>query len=163
MASDYEKETGIRSVNPTKWLEFDGPRIIGIQKNEETWLHHFTAVQLDSNIPASIRSMFETARGAMIYSYFYYPLATLGMEHCFRILELAVRVKANDEKGKFNYNGNIEKLKNAGEISHELADRLHAARSLRNGACHPDGKFLIDPGSALSQLRTTAEIVAELL
>lgn len=106
--------------------------------------------------------MFEIARGSMMYSYFYYPLATLGMEHCFRILELAVRIKCNDEKGKRSYEKNIEKLEKTGDILQELATRLQAARSLRNGACHPDGKFLVDPGAALSQLFTTAEIVNQL-
>ncbi len=159
MASIYDDNLQLRRIDPENWLKFDGPRLMGLQKDERTWLERFMGIELSESIPAEVQAMFETSRGAMIYSYFYYPPATPGMEHCYRTLELAVRIRANDPMGKQTYAKNIEKLGEDGVIDTDTEKRLTAARELRNMACHPNGRSLADPGMAFNQLRTTAELI----
>lgn len=159
MASNYDPTTNIRRVDPSRWTEFDGPQFMKLQESEETWLRHFNEVELGVNAPVPVRKMFEACRGAMIYSFFYYPLATLGMDHSFRTLELAVRFAAGDPEGNKTYFKNIAHLAKTNQIPTEKVDRFHAARELRNFACHPNGNSLWDPGQALGQLHRTAELI----
>lgn len=163
MASIWDEERSLRRVDPANWLEFDGPQLFELQRDESTWVKFFTQVELPQGTPTEIHALFETARGAMVYSWFYYPLATLGMEHCFRVLELAVRIRAGDVKGKRSFEKNIERLIRDGVIPQAEKSRWDAGRSLRNAACHPNGKFLMDPGSALGTLHNTVELIGQLL
>tara|TARA_R110002050_G_scaffold198386_4_gene333157 strand:+ start:602 stop:1111 length:510 start_codon:yes stop_codon:yes gene_type:complete len=163
MASTYDPKVDIRSVDPGRWLEFDGPKFLGLQRDEATWLKSFMAITLPAEVPREIRAMFETCRGTMIYSWFYYPLATLGLEHCFRMMELAVRLRAEDPDGKRSYKNNLKILFDRQVLSAEERQRWEAGRELRNMACHPNGRFLADPGQALSHLRLSAELIVSLL
>lgn len=162
MASIYDPVLVLRRVDPLKWKEFDGPKFLGLHRDEDTWLREFMKIQLPPDLPAEIQSMFESSRGAMIYSWFYYPLATLGIEHCYRTLELAVKIRAGKKGAKKTFEKNLQALLEADVITKEAIGRWDAARSLRNFACHPDGKRIADPGEALAQLRTAAELISTL-
>jgi len=79
-----------KRLSRTNWLEADhhgGPD----QVDAEAWRDAFLAIRLDPRVPAQIAAMFEAARGCMIYGSFFAPLVTLGVEHCYRLLEAAVR------------------------------------------------------------------------
>ncbi len=159
MASNYDKARALRRLDPNRWLEFDGPCFLGLQRDEKTWLREFAHVELSPTAPDEVHAMFETSRGAMVYSWFYYPLATLGLEHCFRTLELAVRLRVGDAKPKNTFETNLKLLFERGILAVPSKPRWDAARSLRNSACHPSGRDLTDPGHALSILHTTAELI----
>lgn len=162
MASIYDPVLVLRRVDPLRWKEFDGQKFLGLHRDEETWLREFMKIQLSPDIPAGIQSMFESSRGAMIYAWFYYPLATVGMEHCYRTLELAVKVRSGEKGTKKTFEKNLQWLHEAGVITEKDMIRWNAVRSLRNFACHPDGRRIADPGEALNQLRTAAELIAML-
>lgn len=162
MSSNYDKINDLRRLDPKRWKEFDGPRFLGLQRDEDTWLKEFFRIQLSPNVPPEVQAMFETSRGAMVYSWFYYPLATLGMEHCYRTLELAVRLRVGDAKPRDTFEKNLKVLFQRGILATALETRWNAARSLRNMACHPTGLHLADPSQALGQLYTTAELIGYL-
>ncbi len=97
----------------------------------------------------------------MAYACFFYPLATLGFESCIRTLELAVRLRAETSGGsKENFHQNLRLLIQRGIVPAADETAWDAARKLRNAASHPDGRFLTDPGQALSLLDHTAEKIA---
>jgi hypothetical protein len=158
MASNYDSLTHIRKIAPDQWKDQDGPVIMKLQESEETWLRHFMAVELSPNVPFGVQRLFEECRGAMVYSWFYYPLASLGMAHCFRVLELAAKLRAEKMNPK-TFEGAIKSLVANGIIIPSDEQRWHAARKLRNSSSHPEGKTLNDPGQALSTLRTTQELI----
>ena len=59
----------------------------------------FLDVELDC-APAGLREMFDVARGAMVYGWFYYPLYALGIEQLFRVAEHAVSLRYEAEGGR---------------------------------------------------------------
>lgn len=54
-------------------------------------------IELGSTVPAEIRSQFDVARNAYLYSWFAYDLAMLAEQHCYIVLEMALRYRANSE------------------------------------------------------------------
>jgi hypothetical protein len=99
---DFESEIGSdgiksltvdnwRSVDPTPALlvELDPragyPRPITPERSAQ----YFLEPQLDSNVPAQIRTMFNVARGVMLYGSFFCPLYTLGTEQLYRVADAA--------------------------------------------------------------------------
>jgi hypothetical protein len=53
------------------------------------------AIELDESVPATIRDEFDVARNAFVYSWFVYEFATLAEQHCFAVLEMALRSRAD--------------------------------------------------------------------
>lgn len=54
-------------------------------------------IDLSSAVPAEIRSQFDVARNAYLYSWFVYDLAVLAEQHCYIVLEMALRHRASLE------------------------------------------------------------------
>jgi len=55
----------------------------------ERWTEWFLEPQLDPIVPGEVRTMFNVARGAMLYGCFFYPLYTLGTEQLYRVADAA--------------------------------------------------------------------------
>jgi hypothetical protein len=49
------------------------------------------SIELTQHVPLVIRDQFDVARNAFVYSWFVYEFATLAEQHCFAILEMALR------------------------------------------------------------------------
>jgi hypothetical protein len=49
------------------------------------WAELFLESRLSPEVPDHVVELFEVARGAMCYGYFYYPLFTLGNEQLYRV------------------------------------------------------------------------------
>ena len=131
--------------------------------NESQWIEFFLAPRLDGAVPRDIVKVFEMARAAMIYSWFFYPLATLGLEQCTRVAEFAIRERCRmllQEPGTFAEN--IATLHAAGVISPQDEPRWQACRRIRNDRSHLNGFVLLDPGFAGGRLRTFAELINKL-
>ena len=59
----------------------------------ELWLDLILEPQLSENVPLELQSIFETARGCMVYGYFYYPLFSIGTEQLYKLIDAAVSEK----------------------------------------------------------------------
>ena len=50
------------------------------------------AAQLSAGVPDDVKALFEGARGAMCYGFYFYPLFMLGADQLCRVAETAVRL-----------------------------------------------------------------------
>ncbi len=66
----------------------------------EDFLNMVLDPKLSESVPEGVQSLFEVARGAMAYGYYFYPLFTLAMEQLSRVAEAAVTHKYLQEGGK---------------------------------------------------------------
>lgn len=77
-------DLGFKMLSPENWLEPEW--FMGTFKtikestisdiSQDDWFKRFFKAQLDPNVPLEIRKLFEVARGAATYGYFFYPLYT---------------------------------------------------------------------------------------
>lgn len=170
MSEASETHFGFKRVTAENWQEADVPRLFGLT-TPDNWIGAHLQPQLSPTVPQEIASLFEVARGSMIYGWFFYPLITLGAEQCYRVLEAAVRkrceqagipTKRQTKKGKLidlRFVENIESLMKAGII--DATDRLgwDATRKLRNIASHPDSQTILAPGMTIGLLVSAAELL----
>lgn len=90
---DYDEVLQFCRITPENWLKPDRKNYVPIGAAADQWIGMFLRYRLSESVPRGVIQVFEIARGAMIYSWFFYPLASLGIEQCMRIGEFAVREK----------------------------------------------------------------------
>ncbi len=166
-------EFGFKSITPDNWLEPD-PVLRGFVKltpngpesiNSRDLLDAIHGPQLNESVPREIRALFEVARGAMCYGYFFYPLYTLTHEQLFRVAETAItlrcksmsapaRVKSFQQKVDFLIENSI--------IPEGERLRWQGIRGLRNIASHPERQSIVTPADALHELHLIATIINRL-
>lgn len=119
---------------------------------------------LSEAVPEEIRVLFETARGALVCGYFFYPLYALGVEQFFRVEEAAVGYRCRELDAPTSarrFRDKLEWLISQGLIPEKERPVWEAIRQLRNIASHPERQTLSPPGSALTILiRITEDINA---
>ncbi len=54
------------------------------------WVKAILQCDLAEQVPAELATLFATARGSLLYGYFFYPLYALGLEQLIRVSEAAV-------------------------------------------------------------------------
>src|SRR5882672_4084968 len=96
-------DLGFKTLSPENWLEPEPVMSVfkTISLNDSTvshisrdqWLSRFLKAQLDSAVPLEVRRLFEVARGAATYGYFFYPLYTLAGQQLYRVAETAISIK----------------------------------------------------------------------
>jgi hypothetical protein len=104
--------------------------------------------------------LFEVARGALVYGYFFYPLYTLASDQLYRVAEGAVahKCKSMEAPGAPRaFMKRIDWLVVQGAIPQEDQVQWHAFRKLRNAASHPERQKIIMPVMALTRLSIVAE------
>ncbi len=126
----------------------------------DEWVRHILKPNLIEAVPADVRALFEVARGAIAYGYFFYPLYALAEEQLYRVVEAAVTFKCKEM-------GAPQKIRNFWQKVNYLTDNKvipkqeeelwHAIRKLRNMSSHPKFQTIISPGNAISTLERTAE------
>ena len=94
---------GIKELTLQNWLQADASSTKFILDNKgarnrliklsNKYTESILEYKLSESVPVEIRRIFEVAKGAMLYGYFFYPLFTLGLEHVCKVAESAVRVK----------------------------------------------------------------------
>ncbi len=95
------------------------------------FLEYILRPHLKEDVPYEIRRLFEVARGAMVYSYFFYPLFTIALEQLFRVGEAAIKAKValcNTGKSSSHLVGQIEILQEAGVLDEPTAFRWQQLR-----------------------------------
>ena len=95
-------DLGFRRPARETWLEPDpimsGFFTVGVDGTitpitGDRLLERICAPQLADAVPVDVQRLFETARGAMCYGYFFYPLFTLAAHQMFRVVEAAITAR----------------------------------------------------------------------
>lgn len=122
---------------------------------------------LNETVPTEVKALFEVARGALVYGYFFYPLYTLGLEQLFRVAEAAVAQKCKTMeaphavcKGKFQQK--VKYLVKIKVIPNQKEEMWNAIRELRNIASHPQDQSIYAPGEAIGKLAYIAKEINSL-
>src|SRR4051794_24132114 len=91
-----------KRLSPGNWREADpvstqfwrNSRLVGpIAMDGHDWARTFLAVELKGHVPESIRDLFDVARGALVYGWFFYPLFRLGEDQLHRVVEAAAAAR----------------------------------------------------------------------
>jgi hypothetical protein len=138
-----------------------GPR----RMDGDDWAREFLSVELKKHVPENVRALFEVARGAMLYGWFFYPLFRLGEEQLYRVAESAVRARCRqlDAPGRRpTFARAITWLIEQGVIPEADRDRWTAVRELRNHASHPERHTAMPPGAVLTMLNANAHDINRL-
>ncbi|MBE0411557.1 MAG: DUF4145 domain-containing protein, partial [Anaerolineales bacterium] len=123
-------------------------------------LKHILKPQLLEDVPQDVQALFEVARGALLYGYFFYPLYTLAAEQLFRVAEAAISDKCKAKrapKSKKKFVEKINWLADNGTISQADIKAWTAIREMRNFASHPERQSIITPGLAIGWLEDVSE------
>lgn len=109
--------------------------------------------------------MFEVARGALAYGYFFYPLYTLAWEQLFRVAESAVIYKCEEIKTPNSINTfekRLQYLVSNKVIPDHKKNIWLAIRKLRNIVSHPKYQTILPPGEVISTLECITEEINSL-
>ncbi len=175
MGSSAMIELGFKHLTEDNWLEYDHFNSYKVRVslvdghtepiNHDERRHQVLNIGLQEAVPIEIRRMFEVARGALIYGYFFYPLYALGAEQLFRVAEAAMTFKIKQLGAKterMRFEKKIEYLVLNQVISAQKAEAWHDIRQLRNAASHLNIQSLFDSGDAIFILRFIADKVNSL-
>jgi len=129
----------------------------------DRWAELLLEPRLSDRVPSEVRDLFEVARGAMLYGYFFYPLYTLGSEQLFRVFEAALKHKCAEVNAPPELHG-FGAMQKWLEARRHLAEpwRWVAIRGLRNETSHPERQFLVTPHQALRDLETSVSMIDSL-
>jgi hypothetical protein len=166
-------EFGFKNITRENWLDPD-PILAGFVKltprgpeqiTSDDLLADILEPRLSETVPREVRALYEVARGAMCYGYFFYPLYTLTYEQLFRVAETAVTIKCRSLSAPTNmrtFAGKVDFLIAKSVIPAGEKIRWEGIRGLRNIASHPETQSIVAPGDALHQLRQIAVIINKL-
>lgn len=122
----------------------------------------FLEPELSPDVPTSIRALFETARGALCYGWFFHPLCTLASDQLYRVVEAALRHQyrelGNGRRAP-NFSSLIDAAFRDGRFPEHMRGQLNALRELRNHASHPENQTIIGTGSAQRTLSLVADFL----
>ena len=166
-------EFGFKSITPDNWLEQDpvlrGFAKLGLRGPEQIsssdLLDEILQPQLNESVPHEVKALFEVARGAMCYGYFFYPLYTLTYEQLFRVAETAVTLKCRSMSAPARVKSFAQKVEYLIEntiIPDNERLRWQGLRGLRNIASHPEGQSIVTPGDAVHELHLIVTIINKL-
>lgn len=166
---------GIKRLAAENWLQPNLPEWLFVKlcratgevspMTGEEWITLFLGPTLINDVPIEIRKMFEVARGALAYGFFFYPLYTFGSEQLFRIGEAAVTQKCRQigtPRRADTFKKKLEHLRTNGFISEAEFNECDAIRRLRNEASHPQDQSIITPAQTALTLERISQKVNSL-
>jgi hypothetical protein len=164
-----ETHFGFKKLTQENWLEPDEvtKMFVRLTPGGQTapitgsnWLASILQPQLAASVPDEIKKLFEVARSAMAYGYFFYPLYTLASDQCYRVVEAAIIEKCRRLRipKKFDtFEKKIKWLVQQGVIEEQKKGVWDAVRYLRNVSSHPKDQQIRAPGPAITTLHRCAE------
>lgn len=131
------------------------------------WTREFLKAELKGEVPIEIRRLFEVARGAMIYGFYFYPLYTLGCEQLYRVIETAMNIwwkrsSSNTDQKVKGFHKRIEWLANKGRLPKKRLELWRGIKELRNSGSHPDDQRLWSPKEVGENLAGASLLLNEL-
>ncbi|MEW5771143.1 MAG: hypothetical protein AB1831_12375 [Pseudomonadota bacterium] len=160
----------MKRITPQNWLEPD-PTGAPAGTDPQAWRDEFLAIDLDRKVPQAVAGMFETARGCLIYGRLFAPLVTLGVEHCYWVLEAGVRarcvqlglpISVTDRQGRthsLSFAHNLRQLQEKGAVGEEDLALWQQAGELRDWAAQPRHGEQVGPEHAHTALKRAAELL----
>lgn len=120
--------------------------------------------QLKDSVPIEVKKLFEVARGAIAYGWYFYPLYTLGCEQLFRVIEAAVKAKCMELNLSDNTNGRfhneLKKLHDHSIVNYDIV--WQSIRKLRNSSSHPNSQTILPPGAAIGEINIVTKLINSL-
>ena len=164
---------GLKEITLTNWLEPDDALkgFVRLSPNGQItlrggdYLTYILKPNLHESVPSDVQALFEVARGAMAYGYFFYPLYTLAMEQLFRVAEAAVAHKCSSlraSKSTKRFEEKINWLVNKSIIPQSESGQWKAVRKLRNIASHPKSPSIYPPTGTIAILERVASQINSL-
>ena len=165
---------GFKDLDSTNWLEPDlivqafvriDPNTGPITMTGKDWVNAILKPSLLEEVPEEVHALYEVARGAMLYGFFFYPLYTLGSEQLFRVAEAAITHKCASLNAPKNVNSmasGIKWLYQYEVISDIQQIKWNATRELRNMASHLKRQSIMTPGNAIGFVERSAELINSL-
>jgi hypothetical protein len=163
------RDFGFKRLSLDNWLTLDDAwRNVFMSYSSavqhEGFIQDLIVMDLHDTVPLQVRKLYETARGALVYSVTFYPLLTLGSEQMLRVIDSATSHKCEQMKapeiGKFFQR--IEWLRKHKAIPASEESRWKVAVELRNRASHPTDQMIFNLPMALDVLDLTVELVNSL-
>lgn len=121
--------------------------------------------QLVESVPEDVRDLYEVARGALAYGFYFYPLFTLATDQSLRVAEAAVEAKARGmgcPKKASTFEKRITWLGAQGVIPAADLEKWHDLRHMRNESSHPRHQHIFPPAGVFAMFRHVAELVNSL-
>jgi len=169
MAQITKNELGFKVITVENWLKPDPVWTFGVEAELSSWANDWVQAVLELNlapsVPLEVRKLFETARGAMVYSPMFYPLLTIGSEQVFRVHEAAVSMRCVEMGAPSKLRSLRDKiswLTENGTISREDKTRWDAVRHMRNVASHPSDQSIHSPAMAIMTLEASVSLINSL-
>ncbi len=161
---------GFKEITPNNWLEPDREFVKSSPNGQTTlagedYLSYILRLNLHESVPSDAQALFEVARGAMAYGYFFYPLYTLATEQLFRVAEAAVAHKCSAlraPKLKEEFKKRIDWLVKESIIPQSKSGLWEAIRNFRNIASHPKEQNIFTPAHTLGMLEPVASQINSL-
>ena len=142
----------------------------------EDWLAAVRGPRLADAVPNEVMRIYEVARGAALYGYFFHPLMTLAERELFRAAEAAVRLKfleldmappgaqtqrieRGSPHGPGEFRRMVDFLVSRGVIAEEAAASWRAITKSWKVVSHPEDAALFSLAAVLSSLRRFAELI----
>lgn len=154
---------GVKEITLENWNQ---PDLVYDIEEYNIYLKEILNLKLDSYVPVNIRELFEAARGAMVYGYYYYPLYTLADDQMYRVGERAVKEKIKlvqvDEPVKMSFYNSIKYLHANGFLDERSFSKWNSLRSLRNFSSHPERFVLMPPAAIIEYAKGLASEINKL-
>ncbi len=159
---------GFKELTRENWLETDevNKAFVIVDKSgarsfaADDWLAETLAPQLNLNAPDEIHRLFEVARGALAYGYFFHPLRALGMEQAYRVAEAALANKCQMlgmPATVTKFHDRIEWMAKNGHLTNIQKQEWHEVREGRNVVSHPQDQLIAHPDWALMTFKVIAD------
>lgn len=168
--SDREDD-GIKKLTTDNWLERDDilrafVRLDATGKRsaltKEVLIQRFLSIELSPDVPSEIQTLFRTARGVLLYGFFFYPLYVVGLGEISRTAEAAVARRFKDlggPKKRETFAGRLEWLHQNGRLTDEEKFIWDTIRHDRNEAAHPRYQMVQPPADLVRNLRVVAHCI----
>jgi hypothetical protein len=153
-------QNGVKIITIENWNEPDDRALPLEAKSGQGLIELILEPKLDNSVPEDIIEMFEVARSAIVYGYYYYPLYTLGAEQIYRVGESAVRHKLDSIKIKNNtqkFANCIDLLKDNLCIDMISYNRWDSVRRLRNSSSHSKNRSIFPPIMIIGLMKVFVE------
>ncbi len=156
----YDEFLQFSRVTAENWLSPDRKNYVPFGVPKEQWIPPFLEPRLATVVPKKVFHAFEVARACMIYSWFFYPLASLGLEQLMRVGKLAVRERCHVLQQKSDdFAAELKALVAAKVISPADGSRWEALGRLTDDRAFLAGATLFDPGQAIGTLQLITDLI----
>ncbi len=176
-------DIGFKELSEDDWLSRDGGLgaeasgdDVGEAPTREEWLAAVKEPRLLDEVPNEVQRIFEVARGAALYGYFFHPLMTVAERELYRAAEAAVRFKFREldvaprglknrrlakqaSRDPRDFRRMVDFLISHGVIGEGVAASWRAIAKSWNVVAHPEDGTAFSLAAVLKSLDRFAELI----